>query len=83
MWLESLGQRPTHHPAVSLDPSRHEHFLASLTRLGYFGDEMRDSAEWKAREAQAIKTAARLAAPIEATPTTSISDVLALSLIHI
>lgn len=77
MWLESLGQRPTHHPAVSLDPSRHEHFLASLTRLGYFGDEMRDSAEWKAREAQAIKTATRLAAPIEATPTTSISDVLA------
>lgn len=77
MWLDALGQRPVHHPAVSLDPSQHEHFLASLIRLGYFGDEMRDSAEWKAREARALKTAARLAAPVESTPAASMSDVLA------
>lgn len=78
MWLDDMARRQTNlrSPNKLMDAQRYEKFIAALTDLGYFGDEMRHSAEWKAREAQALRTAARLDIPNAEEPLGAYQDIL-------
>lgn len=65
MWMHGLEAATRHAPAQgdAGAPPAYEAFLASLTKLGYFGGEVRGSARWQSLERQARATAAQLPRP--------------------
>lgn len=79
MWLHNLGASAASmpsRPGSHIIPSdKKEAFLHALTKLGYFGKEIRDSARWKVLEERALTKAAQLSSSLRTesieTPTFS------------
>jgi len=61
MWVHHLQSQSvyTHSPDPLPLPEERARLVASLTRLGYFGNEIPGSAQWQALEAQALRIAAQ------------------------
>lgn len=64
MFLDAQSSRATggsERLSQDLGHTAHERFLASLTKLGYFGNEVRGSAQWNELERQAVEARRQMA----------------------